>query len=186
MKKILLVTLILTLLMALPALAEEGTTTVSVVEVNWNQDTMDAFVAAGFDGNMATITLKDGFQFQLLIPDGFEQRDLTAEEEEQGIELAVTNKETNSTFRIMNSTVEGLEDFDGLAQMAQHLVSLNPETAIQFASINGVPALISGLQAEDTVSIAFAPGGSRCVEIEFAPLEGNNQLVTFFMTSVQF
>ena len=46
--------------------------------------------------------------------------------------------------------------------------------------------MISGLPEEDSVNFAFDLGNSRFVQIEFSPLEGNNQLSQFVLASVRF
>lgn len=186
MKKFAILTLILvlfSLLLTLPALAEEEGTTVQAVQMDWNQEVIDAFTAAGFDGNMATITLADGLEFRMLIPEGFEQKELTEEEAQTGINLALINEETGTVICVRDRILEGFGD---VGAIAQELLTQNPETAIQFAVVNGTTALISGLAAEDAVSIFYDLGSSRFVQFDFAPLEGNNQLAQFFITSVQF
>ena len=182
-------TLILSLLLVLPALAEDTTaaeeegTTVDAIVMDWNQDVIDAFVAAGLDGNIATVTLPDGLTFDMLIPDGFEQRELTEEEEQMGVNLALANEATGTMIRILDCTFEGINDISGIAQS---LLSLNPETAIQFALINGTPALIAGVPSDDSVNITIDLDNSRFVQFDFAPLEGNNLLAQFFIASIQF
>ena len=192
MKKfaILTITLILSLLLVLPALAEDTTAaeeenTVDAIVMDWNQDVIDAFVAAGLDGNIATVTLPDGLTFDMLIPDGFEQRELTEEEEQMGVNLALANEATGAMIRILDCTFEGINDISGIAQS---LLTMNPETAIQFALINGKPALIAGMQEDDydSVNITIDLDNSRFVQFDFAPLEGNNLLAQFFIASIQF
>jgi len=190
MKKfaILILTLILSLMLVLPALAEDTTTaeeenTVEAIQLDWKQDVVDEFVAAGLDGNMATVTLQDGLAFEMLIPEGFEQRELTEEEEQMGVNLALSNEATGAMIRVLDCTFEGINDISGIAQ---GLLSMNPETAIQFALINGKPALIAGMQEDDSVNITFDLGNSRFVQFDFAPLEGNNLLAQFFIASIQF
>ena len=189
MKKFAILTLVLSLLLVLPALAEDTTaaeeegTTVDAIVMDWNQDVIDAFVAAGLDGNIATVTLPDGLTFDMLIPEGFEQRELTEEEEQMGVNLALVNEATGAMIRILDCTFEGINDISGIAQV---LLTMNPETAIQFALINGTPALIAGIQEDDSVNITFDLDNSRFVQFDFAPLEGNNLLAQFFIASIQF
>ena len=189
MKKLVLIALMIAMLLAVPALAEDAAapaeegTTVTAVQMDWNQDVINAFVAAGFDGNMATVTLKDGLAFQILIPDGFQQRDLTEEEAETGVVLALANEETGTNIRVMDSVKE---EAGSLSEIARNLLTQDPNTAIQFAVINGTPALISGLQAEDSIIVSFDLGESRFVQIDFAPLSGNNVLAQFFLAAIQF
>ena len=59
MKKCILALLIFSLALAVPALAEEGAS-VTAIQMDWTQEVIDAFVADGFDGNMAAVTLNDG------------------------------------------------------------------------------------------------------------------------------
>ncbi len=183
MKKLISVLLILSLLLAVPAFAEEEGTTVSAVEMNWTQEMIDAFVADGFDGNMATVTLDDGLAFQILIPDGFAQRELTEEEALEGVNMAFANEETGACFRIMDSTIESADD---VSHVARALLILNPDTAITFAVVNGTTALISGMPEEDSINATFDLGNHRFVQFDFAPLEGNNKLVQYFIAAIQF
>lgn len=182
MKKIILAVLALALLLAVPALAEEENT-VSAVRMDWTQEVIDAFVGDGFDGNMATVTLADGLQFRILVPNGFEQRDLTEEETQQGVTLAFANGETGACFRIKDTTLAGFED---VGYLAKELLTKNPDTALQFAVVNGTTALISGTKEENAVNITFGLGNERFVQIDFTPLEGNNKLVQYFITAIQF
>ena len=180
MRRFVLLILIFSLMLTLPAMAEN---TVSAVEINWNQDVINAMVEAGIDGNMATVTLKDGKQFEMMIPDGFVQRELTEDETQKNVILAFVNEETATSFQITDSTIEGAAD---VSYLAQARLALNPDTAMTFAVINGTTALISGLQEQNSINIAFDLGESRFVQIVFAPLEGNNVLAQYLAASVQF
>ena len=111
------------------------------------------------------------------------QRDLTEEEEQFGVNLAFVNEETGACFRIMDSVLEGVED---VSYLAQSVLARSPDTAITYAVVNGTTALISGMQEEDSINIAFDLGNCRFVQIDFTPLEGNNQLVQYFIAAVQF
>ena len=182
MKKILLVTLMITMLAAAPVLAEEGTT-VSAVQMDWNQQIIDAFVADGFDGAFGTVTLHDGTQFRMLIPDGFQQRDLTEEDQAQNVALAVANESTASEILVRDNVLEGV---GSIGELAQSMVAEDPMTAISFAVINGTTAVISGREADDFVTVSFDLGESRFVQIDLKPLSGNNKLANYFMASIQF
>ena len=181
MKKILLVTLMVTMLAVAPVLAEE--TTVSAVQMDWNQQIIDAFVAEGFDGSFGTVTLPDGTQFQMLIPDGFQQRDLTEEDQAQNVALAVANETTGTEILVRDNVLEGI---GSIGELAQSMVTEDPMTAISFAVINGTTAVISGREADDFVTVSFDLGESRFVQIDLKPLSGNNKLANFFMASIQF
>lgn len=182
MKKILLATLMLAMLLAAPVLAEEGTT-VSAVQMDWNQQIIDAFVADGFDGSFGTITLNDGTQFRILIPDGFQQRDLTEEDMAQNVAVAIANESAGSEILVRDNVIEGA---GSIGELAQGMVTEDPMTAISFAVLNGTPAVISGRVAEDVVTASFDLGESRFVQIDLKPLSGNNKLANYFMASIQF
>ena len=181
MKKFMIVTLILTLLVSVPVFAEEAT--VKAVKMDWNQEIINAFAADGFDGNMGTVTLQDGKQFRILIPDGFSKRDLTQADQSENVVLALVNESTNSTIKIRDHKMDGVSS---IAELAQSIIKANPKTAGSFAVINGTNAVITTTEAEASVTVSFDLGGSRFVQIDFTPLKDNNKLAQYFMAAIQF
>ena len=177
MKKLLLITLILSLL-CVPALAEENT--VPAAQMNWDNATISAFVAAGYDGNHATVTLQDGKQFKILIPEGFEQRDVTEEESTRGVVLAFANAD-GAEFCVLDVQFENAETLSEVASILEGNVS-----TLQHLVLNGTDALLAGVEAQDCINIYIELGGHRFVQIDFTPVTGSNALIPFFIAAIQF
>ena len=179
MKKFLVIALVLSLL-AVSALAEDKVT-VTGAQMDWNQSTIDAFVKDGFDGNMATVTLTDGKQFKIMVPDGFAQRDLTEDEKATGVAVAIANAQTGAEYRILDCKFETAENLTDVAKTLEGIVSSS-----QYALVNGVAALITSIEAEDSMNATFELGDHRYVQIDFTPVNGNNKLIPYLIASVQF
>ena len=188
MKRFAIITLILTLLLAVPALAEEATATaeqetIQAFQMDWDDNAISAFVEAGFEGTMITATLPDGVQFEMMLPAGFEQRDLTDEEAELGMNFAFANAETGASIRIMESVVEACNN---LEEMAATMQADMPISTLQYALINGQPAVITTIEEYNAANVTFDVGEHRFIQFEFTPVTGNDKLVPFFMAAIQF
>lgn len=177
MKKLLLITLILSLLLAIPACAE-----LPAFQMDWSDDAEQAFINAGFEGTWYTLTMGD-VKFDALIPSGFELRSPTEEEAANGAALVFENGEQNSMITVLDTR---MEEYGSVAEFGEALKENDPETTVQYGVINGKEAMIHATEDPDKVTIVFDLGGHRFVQIVVIPLTGNNELVPLFMASIQF
>ncbi len=179
MKKMMLITLLLTLVLAaMPATAES----IDAVQMDWSEDALNAFINAGFEGTWYTLTLGET-EIQALIPAGYELRDLTEEEKAEEVALVFEKPEEGGSIVVMDTY---LENYENLMEIGNTIKEQTPGELLQYAIINGNGALIRGVEEQDTVNIIFALGDHRYIQILFSPVTENSKLLPLFMASIQF
>ena len=176
MKRIIPVLLILVLLLATCGFAED----IEAIQVDWTEDSEQQFVDAGYSGIWYTL---ESVGCTLIIPDAYEQREPTEEELEKNAAYIFTDAENGGEIVVLDSLIE---DADDLLSMGTLIAAQNSEALVQYAVINGTPAIITGNEKLDSANIIFDLGGHRFIQILYSPMSKANQLLTACMCSIQF
>jgi len=176
MKKLILFTLILSLALAMPSLAEAD----EPVRIDWSKELEQAFVDAGFVGTQYTL---HGVGCQLIIPDSYVEQSITDEDLANELVFHYADEENGGKIQVFDSIIESCDDLTGLGEM---LKTQYPDRLVQHVIINGVPAIINASEELDTANVIFDMGEHRFVQIVFSPMSKANQLLTLCIASIQF
>ena len=176
MKKLILFTLILSLVLAMPSLAEAD----EPVRIDWSKEVEQAFVDAGFVGTQYTL---HGVGCQLIIPDSYVEQTSTDEDLAHELVFHYADEETGGKIQVYDSIIDGCDDLAGLGEM---LKTQYPDRLVQHVVINGVAAIINASEELDTANVIFDMGEHRFVQIVFSPMSKANQLLTLCIASIQF
>ena len=110
MKKLILFTLILSLVLAMPSLAEAD----EPVRIDWSKEVEQAFVDAGFVGTQYTL---HGVGCQLIIPDSYVEQTITDEDLAHELVFHYADEETGGKIQVYDSIIDGCDDLAGLGEM---------------------------------------------------------------------
>ncbi len=177
-KKFFAITLVLSLVLALPAFAEQS---IEAVQMNWSEDAEKAFVDAGFEGYWFTLTL-DNVECKAIIPTGYVLRDATEEEKAEGVALLFENETNGGAIVVLDTQL----DYENLVEIGSQIKEETPDRLVQYAMINGTGALITGDEETDRMNAVFALGDHRYIQYIFSPVTGNNDLLALLLASIQF
>ena len=180
MKKLTIFALILALVFSVSALAEPQSEPIEAVQIDWDETAEQTFLNAGFSGTWYTM---DNMGFKLLIPDEYQEQELTDEDRANECVLFFVNPENGGRVQIYDSTIE---DYDDLESLANGLREQYPERVLQYAMINGAAAVINADEGYDMMNVIFDLGNHRFAQVMFSPVSTANQLLTLCMASIQF
>ena len=176
MKRIAIVILILSLVLAIPACAED----IEAARIDWSEEAEQVFIEAGYSGTWTTL---EGVGCEMIIPDGYVQQELTDQDRANEYAFIFANEENGGKIEVFDSYIEGVED---LATLAAGLQERHPENPVQYAIINGAAAVINSVEDYDMSSAIFDLGNSRFIQIMFTPMSQSTQLLTLCMASIKF
>ena len=177
MKKLIALALILSLALAVPALAEQA---IQVAEINWTDESEQEFVNAGYSGTWFTL---NGIGCKLIIPDGYVEQELTEEDRADEYAFIFANEENGGKIEVFDSYIESCDD---LATLGAALREAHPERFVQYVMLNGAAAVLNGIEEADRVNAIFDLGDHRFVQIMFSPMSVENQLLTACIASIHF
>lgn len=180
MKKILVFTLILSLVLAMPAFAEADDNVIHADQIDWSEEAEKAFVDAGYSGTWTTL---EGIGCEMIIPDDYVQQELTDQDRADNYAFIFANAENGGKIEVFDSYIEGIEDLESLGKALQEK---SPENPVQYAFINGAAAVINSVEDYDMSSAIFDLGNSRFVQIMFTPMSKSTQLLVLCMASIKF
>ena len=161
----------------------EAPESVSVTQIDWSDTARDAFLAKGYDARWLDVTFGDGKAMKMMVPTGYEMREVTDEEKATGTVVVCENKDNGGILRVKDSQYDAIEN---LIDFSKGMQEQNENVSTQFASINGNYAAINSSPSADSVNICFAQGNHRFIEVILSPVNGNNDLIPFFIAAIQF
>ena len=176
MKKIIALVLTACLMMAVPACAE----TIEAVQIDWTEQSEQEFVDAGYSGSWVEL---ESVGCRLIIPEGYEQTELSEEDVANEYVCRFYNAENGGAISVFDSHIEGMED---LSSLGAALKAQYPERTLQYLILNGAAAVASGVEEYDIMNVIFDLGDSRFVQIMFSPMSEANELLTACIASIQF
>ena len=176
MKKFAVLALILSLALVLPAFAEAP----EVVRIDWTDESEQAFADAGFSGTWYAL---EDIGCQIIIPDEYAQREVTEAEAANHAAFIFENPENGGEIAVLDTVLDGADDLVSLGAL---LAAQDPEAPVQYAVINGRPAIITGDGERDSADAIFDLGGRRFIRIMLSPFSQSNPLLSACITSIQF
>ena len=178
MKKCIVITLILSLVLAMPVFAEDNA--IHAAQIDWDESAEKAFVDAGYAGTWYTL---EGIGCDLIIPEGYEQQELTDEDRADNYAFIFANEELGGKVEVFDQYIDSVDD---LASLGAALQEKSPENPVQYAIINGAAAVINTVGDYDMMSAIFDLGDHRFVQIMFTPMSKATELLTMCMASIKF
>ena len=176
MQKIFALVLSMILTLGVGAFAEG----IEVTQIDWSEEAEQAFIESGYSGTWYTL---NGIGCELIIPDGYAQRDLTEEEAANNIVFCFANEENGGVIYAFDTVFEGIDD---LVTLGGAIKDQDPEALVQYARINGAAAIITGSEEADSIEAIFDLGGNRFVRLMFTPVLRDDQLLTLCVASIRF